>query len=223
MALTGTVSQAPSGVLGFDSASPLNSVQAKQYFNKGYRFGVRYVSHSKFGSGPYTDLTEAEGEAILAAGLALMVVQHPLAAGWTPTAELGQTFGELAAANAGSAGLPSGVNVWLDLEGVKPGVAASDTIAFCNAWFAEVEAVGYASGVYIGASPILTADQIYWDLKTQHYWKGGSSAKAGVPDDVPNRGYQLIQRIQNPGTKNEFDSNVTRTDNFGGGVQWLTA
>src|SRR5262249_24314240 len=91
----------------------------------------------------------------------------------------------------------------------------------CNAWFEEVEKLGFESGVYIGASPGLNADQLYWDLKTEHYWKGGSSAKAGVPDDIPNRGYQLIQRISNPGKPSEFDSNVTRVDACGAGVMWI--
>jgi hypothetical protein len=139
-----------------------------------------------------------------------------------PTAQLGQTFGANAAAYAGDAGLPAGVNVFLDLEGVKTGTADTDVIAYCNAWFSEVEAVGYVSGVYIGAAPGLSADQLYWNLKTKHYWKGGSSSKAGVPDDIPQRGYQLTQYIENPDQPNEFDKNVTKTDNFDGGIMWLT-
>lgn len=91
---------------------------------------------------------------------------------------MGHTFGANAAAYAGDAGLPTGVNVFLDLEGVKNGVSASDVIDFCNAWFAEVEGVGYETGVYVGAAPGLTADQLYWNLRTKHYWKGGSSFRA---------------------------------------------
>jgi Domain of unknown function (DUF1906) len=208
--------------LGFDSSNALNPIQAKQYFNKGYRFCVRYVSHSNSGSGSFVDLSQDEGQGILDAGLALMVVQHPLASGCEPSGSLGQDFGAIAAAKSGAAGVPPGTNIWLDLEGVKPGVAASDVISFCNSWFSEVESVGYATGVYIGASPILTADQLYWDLKTTHSWKGGSSAKAGVPDDIPHRGYQLVQRIANPGKPNEFDSDVTFVDRFGGSVMWVS-
>jgi hypothetical protein len=94
--------------------------------------------------------------------------------------------------------------VFLDLEGVKNGVSAIDVIDFCNAWFAEVEGVGYETGVYVGAAPGLTADQLYWNLRTKHYWKGGSSSKAGVPDDIPHRGYQLVQHIQNPSLMNSI-------------------
>jgi hypothetical protein len=222
MALQGRVSQAPAGIIGFDTTDVLNPVRAKQYFNQGYRYCVRYISHDKSAPSSFVDLTEEEGQAILDAGMALTVVQHPLRQGWSPSGALGQTFGQNAAAYAGDAGLPGGVNVFLDLEGVQNGASSADVIDFCNAWFAQVESVGYVGGVYIGANPGLTADQLYWNLKTKHYWKGGSSAQSGVPDDIPHRGYQLIQYIHNPDTPNEFDSNVTKTDNFNSGIMWLT-
>jgi hypothetical protein len=50
-----------------------------------------------------------------------------------------------------------------------------------------------------------------------------AQAKAGAPDDIPDRGYQLVQPIGNPNTPSEFDSNVTRADAFGSGVMWLTS
>ena len=221
MALQGTVSSASAGLIGFDTTDQLNPATAKQYVNKGYRFCIRYISHDKSVKSSFRDLTADEAQVIVDSGMALFVVQHPLRPGWSPTAKLGQTFGQNAAAYSGEAGLPPGVNVFLDLEGVKAGTPESDVIDFCNAWFAEVAAVGYETGVYIGAAPGLSADQIYWNLKTKHYWKGGSSAQAGVPDDIPNRGYQLTQYIQNPGKPNEFDSNVTKTDNFGSAIMWV--
>jgi hypothetical protein len=225
MPLQGRVSQMPAGLIGFDTADCLNAVTAKQYFNKGYQYCIRYVSHDESMPSDFVDLTADEAQAILDSGMGLFVVQHPLGTkgGWTPTQQLGQTFGQNAAAYAGEAGIPSGVNIFLDLEGVKAGTATGDVIDYCNAWFAEVAAVGYETGVYVGASPGLSADQLYWNLKTKHYWKGGSSSQAGVPDDIPQRGYQLIQYIHYPDTPNEFDSNVSKTDNFGGGVMWLTS
>ena len=87
----------------------------------------------------------------------------------------------------------------------------------------EVSGVGYVPGVYIGANPGLSADQLYWDLKMKSYWRGGSSVKAGVPADIPNRGYQMTQRISGAGTSSEFDSDVIRADNFGGAVQFCVA
>lgn len=207
--IKGKIVQAAAGVLGFDTTEVLNAVSANNYINKGYKFCVRYVGRGT-GKSSFVDINQSEAQTIVDAGLALTVVQHPLASGWAPTETMGSDFGNYAALAAGKAGLLPSMNMWLDLEGVKDGAPSSDIIAYCNAWFEEVEKLGFVSGIYIGASPGLTADQLYWDLKTKHYWKGGSSAKAGVPDDIPNRGYQLIQRISNPGTPSEFDSNVTR-------------
>ena len=71
----------------------------------------------------------------------------------------------------------------------------------------------------LGAA-ILTGNELFWRLTTKHYWKSGSS----VPD-IPHRGYQLIQSI----IRNDkidgvtIDRNLTKNDNFGGSVQWLSA
>jgi Domain of unknown function (DUF1906) len=218
MTITANVVQAPAGLIGVDTIGVLDTDSAQRYLARGYRFCIRYVSHDR-GPSEYVDLTASEAQTIVDSGLALMAVQHPLDAGWVPTADLGQIFGQNAALHATEAGLPPGVNVWLDLEGVAPGTPAADVIAFCNAWFQQVESAGFASGIYVGANPGLSADELYWDIRTQHYWKGGSSAEAGVPDDIPPRGYQLVQRIHDPGPR-EYDSDVTRTDTFGGGVMW---
>lgn len=136
---------------------PINVISAKQYLNKGYQFIVRYVGRGD-GSKTFVDLTQEEGQAIADAGLGLCVVQHPLAAGWSPTGTLGPRFGAAAASLAGRAGLHVGVNVWLDLEGVSNGSQAQDVIDYCNEWYDEVSAVGYVPGLYIGAGPGLSAD-----------------------------------------------------------------
>jgi hypothetical protein len=182
---------------------------------------VRYVGRGD-GKSRYDDLIETEAQAIVNSGMALMAVQHPLAEGWNPTETMGRAFGSSAAKYAGEAGLPLGVTIWLDLEGVKNGTSDQAVIDYCNAWFSEIASVGYSSGVYVGASPGITPEQMYWNLKTASYWKGGSSAKSGVPDDIPHRGYQLIQHIHNAGQRNEFDSNVTKIDAFGKSVMWVT-
>jgi hypothetical protein len=41
-----------------------------------------------------------------------------------------------------------GVNVWLDLEGAKTSTPHETMIAYCNAWFAEVEGAGFVPGVW---------------------------------------------------------------------------
>jgi hypothetical protein len=219
--INASIGSLPDGSVGCDSASPLNSASAKQYYNNKYRFIVRYVGRGD-GSKTYVDLTPGEGQAIIDAGLALGVVQHPLREGWKPTGDLGTSFGAAAASLSGEAGLPFGVTVWLDLEGVAAGTPAQNVIDYCNNWYAEVAAVGYVPGLYVGANPGLTADQLYWDLHMASYWRGGSSEAAGVPSDIPHRGYQMVQRITGAGTA-EFDFDTIKTDRFGGAVQWCVA
>jgi hypothetical protein len=221
MPLQGQVVQAPAGVLGFDTDTSLNAVQAKQKYNQGYRFCVRYVPHTRGVDSNFDDITSAEAQAIIDAGLGLMIVQHPPSRGWAPNGQLGRDFGSYAAAHAGEAEIPAGVTIFADLEGVDPAAPAQDVIDFCNAWFDQLRAVGYVPGLYIGSDPGLSADQLYWDLRVQHYWRGGSSVSSGVPADIPQRGYQLVQRISDPGGPAEFDSDVTNTDHFGLSVTWV--
>ena len=222
MTLPGTVARAPAGLIGFDIATKVNSAQAKQFYSDGYRFCVRYVSRNddsrarneKKGT---PDLSEPEGQTILESGMALMVVQHCPAPGWQPNLQLGKEYGVNAASYAAEAGLPAGVNVWLDLEGIAKGTSHQDIVDYCNAWFAAVQTGGYETGVYVGFDVYLSPEELYLNLKTTHYWR----ADGKIPDIV-HRGYQLFQHIQNAGTVKEFDRDVTKNDAFNGAVVWLT-
>jgi hypothetical protein len=218
--LAGRIQSAPAGSHGVDIDRPLSAADAATLVSMGYTFCLRYITRDQAAPQP-GDLTRGEAELILAAGLALMPVQHVSKPPWVPNAGLGATYGGNAKANAQACGLPPGVNVWLDLEGVRGGTAAADVIAYCNAWFAAVADAGYATGVYVGDSAGLTGDQLFWQLKTTHYWKSGSA----VPD-IPQRGYQMVQHIpadtdDNDASLDNLDQNVTQTDNFGTAVQWL--
>ena len=140
-------------------------------------------------------------------------------AGWSPTTSLGTMYGRNAAAHVRQIGFPPGVNVWLDLEGVKSSSSHATVIDYCNAWIAEVESVGFVPGVYIGARAILTGDEIFWRLRAKHFWRSASR----VPD-IPHRGYQVIQKIIRHDKIDgvEIDRNLTVNDNFGQSVLWLT-
>lgn len=216
MPLSGTVAPALPGAQGFDANTILTAQTASRLRQAGFVFCIRYLSRAE--GQQSGDLSALEAERILDAGLALMAIQHVEGPGWTPSAELGTNYGLAAAANAHEVGLPGGVNVWLDLEGINYATSASDVIAYCNAWCDAVTAAGYLPGIYVGANAILSGDQLYWRLKTKHYWKSGSS----VPD-IPQRGYQLNQRIVPGDTVAgvQIDRDVTQTDHFGDAVQWL--
>jgi hypothetical protein len=218
MPLPGSVFAAPPGVHGFDVNSVLNRRTCEAAKARGFAFCIRYVSRQDVQ--PKEDLSEAEASIILDAGLALMPVQHVAPENWSPSHARGTRNGKNAAKHAQQIGFPEGVNVWLDLEGAKASTPHETMIAYCNAWFAEIEEAGFVPGVYVGARAILTGNELFWRLTTKHYWKSGSR----IPD-IPHRGYQLIQSI----IRNDkidgvaIDRNLTKNDNFGGSVQWLSA
>ena len=218
MPLPGRVVAAPPGVHGFDANSVLNRRICEVAKARGFEFCIRYVSRQDVQ--PVGDLSDAEANVILDAGLALMVVQHVAPENWSPSQALGTKNAKNAAKHAHQIGFPDGVNVWLDLEGAKTSTPHETMIAYCNAWFAEVEGAGFVPGVYVGARAILTGNELFWRLTTKHYWKSGSR----VPD-IPHRGYQLIQTI----IRNDkidgvaIDRNLTKNDNFGDSVLWLSA
>jgi Domain of unknown function (DUF1906) len=217
MPLPGRVLAAPPGVHGFDTNSVLNRRICEVAKARGFEFCIRYVSRRDVQ--PAGDLSEAEANVILSAGLALMPVQHVAPQNWSPSRALGIRNGKNAAKHARQIGFPEGVNVWLDLEDAKTSTPHETMITYCNAWFAEVERAGFVSGVYVGAGAILTGTELFWRLTTKHYWKSGSR----VPD-IPHRGYQLIQTI----IRNDkidgvsIDRNLTKNDSFGGSVLWLS-
>lgn len=216
MPLPGNVVSAQPGRHGIDCNTVLTAANCSAIKAQGYSFCLRYVARGTTLAAH--DLSPAEANRILSAGLALMPVQHVALPGWSPSAGLGATNGQHAATHVSNIGFPSGVNVWLDLEGIKPSSTHASVIDYCNAWFAEVSGAGFVAGVYVGAGAILTGDEFFWRLQTQHYWKSGSTVPA-----IPQRGYQMIQKI----IKNdkvdgvEIDRNLTQNDAFGDAVQWL--
>jgi Domain of unknown function (DUF1906) len=218
MPLACVVQNAPPGISGFDwSDGALSFDDARRYCAQGYGFCIRYVSRStelqQYNQARGTpDLSLPEAQDILAAGLALMVVQHPELPGWVPTAALGNEYGSCAARLASEAGIIAGVNVFLDLEGIAAGTDPQDIVDYSNNWFDQVAAAGYAPGIYIGYDVWLSPDELYGKLKFKHYWRAG-----GDITDVANRGYQMLQTIDG-----DFDSDVTQNDNLGGCVVWQT-
>ena len=94
-----------------------------------------------------------------------MPVQHVARDGWAPSKELGTVYGRNAAALTLSIGFPPGINVWLDLEGVKPSTSHRVVIDYCNAWFAELASAGFAPGIYIGQGRFLPARRFSGDFR----------------------------------------------------------
>jgi Domain of unknown function (DUF1906) len=203
------VQAAPPGAVGFDTDTKLTADSATAFACAGFQFAIRYLTRDAPEAA--TDLTRAEALDILGAGLALMAVQHVAPEGWVPSASLGTETGCYAAANARLVGLPPGVSVWLDLEGIAAGTPVSDVVAYCNAWYAPVAAMGYAPGLYVGAGADLDSELVV-ALRFERYWQSGSD----VPD-VTIRGYCMVQTIDGATVDGvAYDSDVVQIDNLGG-------
>jgi hypothetical protein len=208
-----TVKAAVTGA-GFDCNTPLNTPMAAAFKAAGMEFVVRYVPRT-----PALipgNLTAAEVEIILSGGLALMAVQHVAMPGWEPGAALGGQYGQYAATYSQSIGLPAGMNIWLDLEGVGSLVKADDVIAYCEAWFTAVSAAGYVPGIYVGWNIVITDQQLY-DLPFSHYWRAYNCDQA-----VPKRGYQIVQHPQQTLDGINYDPNFLAADELGGMPFWLS-
>src|SRR5207244_13224221 len=155
---------------------------------RGYRFGIRYVRRDKRHA---SALSANEARHFLLAGIGLMLVQYVESEGaWTPSAAKGTKNGSVAAAEAEKLGVPWGVTVWCDLEGVAPGTPAQKVIDYCNQWHAAVSSAGYAAGVYVRSHAGLIPKQLYRALRFTHYW-GAYNLNA---DQYPAvRGLQMKQ------------------------------
>lgn len=213
--LPGTVKQATAGLSGFDVNSRLTATSARNLKNAGYHFCIRYIPRTA--ALVKGNLTNAEALKILNAGLALMAVQHVAIEGWHPTASLGTAYGSFAATYASqTVALPPGLNIWCDLEGVAPGTAAADVIAYCQAWYTAVAAAGYIPGIYVGWDTMLTSQQLYQKLSFKHYWRAYNGPQVDV------RGFQLVQHTEATVSGITIDPDTTQNDNLGGSALWLS-
>lgn len=168
MTLPGHVFAAPDGVRGFDTAETVTQSAAAAFRRHGYRFCVRYVRRDK----PHASaLSPKEAKYLIAAGIGLMLVQYVESdTAWIPSAVKGTKNGEIAASESEKLGVPWGVTVWCDLEGVRPGTPAQKVVDYCNRWHAAVSSAGYVPGVYVGYRAGLSRMQLYRSLRFTHYW-----------------------------------------------------
>lgn len=211
--MPGTVEQAAAAARGFDTDTVLTADSASAFAADGFLFAIRYLTRD--GPEQESDLTTQEAITILEAGLALMAVQHVASAGWVPSVELGLEQGRWAASNAVTVGLPPGVNIWLDLEGVADGTPVAVVMAYCDCWYEIVSAAGYRPGLYVGSEAGLDADQLS-ATRFEQFWKSGSD----VP--VPAQGYCMAQRIGGQTVDGvSYDGDLVLNDAGGAGPFYL--
>lgn len=209
MTLPGKIIEAPP-CRGFDCNQRVSLHTASKFREAGFRFAVRYVGRRKMAS---FDISEPEAHDILKAGLGLMLVQHVENPAWVPTGGMGAEYGHNAGLFAASVGYHLGAMVWCDLEGVKLQTDHRDVIGFCNNWYAEVAKLGFTPGLYVGYDPGLTAPELYYRLKFEHYWSAYNLNRDQFP---AVRGVQMKQGLEKIAFETRYDPDDIQADKKGG-------
>lgn len=206
------VIEAPQGTKGFDCDAIVTYEHARLFMDAGYRLAIRYVGRNRQSA---RDLRKEEVNAILSAGLALNVVQHVELPGWIPSTTKGETYGRNAAEFAYDAGVPVGTMLWLDLEGVRKPVPEVLVIDYCNRWYRMVAGFGYTPGLYVGYDPGISAENLYWRLRFEHYWRAYNLNGDQYP---VVRGFQMLQTTSAApkGVPYSIDRNDILRDHKGG-------
>jgi hypothetical protein len=215
MILSGHVFTAVDGVRGFDTTERVSPSAAALFHRRGYRFCVRYVRRDK----PHASaLSGTEAKNLLGVGIGLMLVQYVESdSSWIPSGAKGTKNGDVAAAEAERLGVPWGVTVWCDLEGVKPGTSSQRVIDYCNDWHLAVSSAGYVPGLYVGYRAGLSPTQLYRTLRFTHYW-GAYNLNS---DEAPaKRGLQMKQSQRGksdvPEAPFDFQVDTIKRDALGG-------
>ena len=213
------VVQIPDQTRGFDCNTTLTTETAQRFRRKGFKYAYRYVGRSSDPKEQHSwDLTTTEVMAILMGGLAVGVVQHVESAkSWIPSVEKGVNYGNAAADNSERIGIPKGVTVFCDLEGVDPSVPHSITYQYCINWYGQVAGSGYEAGLYVGWHCGLNAQEL-WTLPFKHYWIAYNLNHDQWP---ARRGPQMRQMEAHAsdrpeGVKFGFDTDIVTIDALGG-------
>lgn len=201
--------------LAFDTAAKLTLAQAQLMSHSCFSCAIRYVSLTDPKPG---DIDPVELQNLLAAGLAVMLVQHVRFPNWAPGGGIGKLDGQRAAANAAAAGYEKAAHLWCDLEGVKAGASSHAVIDHVNAWCEEVRAGGYKPGLYVGYAAGINAADLYSKLTVDRYW-----SDAG-PREIATRGF-CVKQLSPSTTLREInltvDVNVIDVDALGGRPVWM--
>jgi hypothetical protein len=210
--------------LGFDTDTVVSAAVAKQFFSLGYRWCARYVSRGAPEAG---DLTTEEIATILAAGLALIVVQHAPLPNWTPNDAEGATWGQAVVANVKVLGIPPGLSIAKDQEGVNMGGSANTvsavTAAHINTWSAAVRSAGYQPVLYTGFDCGLNAMQLYDNLTLARYWKSASNVPTPIRRGFCMEQLDINQTLVVDGQSFSYDKDAIMADALGGLPNWLIA
>lgn len=206
--------------------------------------GVDSLQFSNSGSVPQANLLKASGvdffvgylgavnagrlAAVIAAGLAFMPVTFAGEYKDGAADEIAQLK---------ALGLPAGVSVWLDLEGLdawnmgKTAEGRANLSRLINAWAKDIAAAGYMPCLYVGAPQPLTGADLY-ALAVVRYWLGiGRCVDYTGKDAYPACGWSMRQDWHNEGVRGvnwrgtgiHVDTNSIQCDHRGRLPAWVIA
>lgn len=205
----------PDGSRGFDCNEPLSRLQAETAKAHGYAFVGRYVPRV---TRHPTDLTAAEVTILTAAGLGVFAVQHVEdETSWQPSPAKGSAYGAVAALEAMHCGLPAGVTVACDLEGIAIETPHATVSDYCRAWFEAVHDAGFLPALYVGWHSLLTPAELF-ALPFTRYW---GALNLDVDQFPATRGVCMKQHEEQPGDRPQgvafpIDTDTATADALGG-------
>jgi hypothetical protein len=200
----------PVGAVGCDMLTPLTAYTALALANytlpgtqTKITFVVRYLEN----------LTVQEIVTLHAADLGVQLVGESRAPGWMPTAALGSADGLRVVTKARGLAIPSGAEIWCDLE--TPIVSATHAdIALYSKAHCDVVNASYDDGGYVGSGLPSTPLELYL-LPFHGYWHSLSNVQP-----VANVDYKQIQLFPSitlllPTGPLAVDLNVSQQDKRG--------
>lgn len=175
----------------------------------------RYLS---LGPPARSDLTAAEVQILLNAGLAVFAFQHVRRAGWRPTEAQGALDGAAAGRHFSAVGLAERTHAICDLEGVDVATDRAAVAAYVEAWAAALGRWSDAlPGLYVGWHAGLDADSL-WRLHSVHLYATDTANRPVSHRGVAYR--QIALDVVLPGTGLRVDVAAIAPDLLGGELAW---
>lgn len=180
--------------------------------NAGFAGVVRYLPLPNVSGAK--DVSADEVDAIMEAGLGLMLVQHVRFPHWDPRDHAGAIDANVAVSYAVQAGYMPGAHIFLDLEGILAGTGKA-TKRFAEAWAATILAAGYLAGCYVGFDVPLSPQDLYFLHGINSYW-----SDAG-PRSVDVRSFAIKQHAGIVIAGVPFDPDSVQPDRRGETPFWM--
>jgi hypothetical protein len=128
-------------------------------------------------------------------------------------------------------GIPRGVTVWLDLEGLDAwNMPVNQLMKLINAWAYDIKSGGWMPGLYVGAPQPLSGAELF-SLGVLRYWLGqGRCVDKSGKDAYPVCGWCMRQDWHNTGngymwkdTGVLVDTNAIQADHQGRLPTWVVS